>query len=426
MGRAQSYVLPEGKSMEKVHFQLVNNLMVIPVELNGSQLSFILDSGVSNPILFNLSDKDSIQINKVSEVTINGLGDGEPIQALSSRENRLKVGKIANNNQSLYVVLDPSLNLSPSLGIPVHGIIGYDIFRNFVVDINYRSKTLKFYDPGSYKPKTGKKYETLPLSIERKKAYLEGKVSMKGEEEVPVKLLLDTGSSDAVWLFEDLANGLEVPDRNYEDFLGRGLSGSIYGRRTQIDQLTIGRFGLKNAKVAFPHMEAFAGLSGMGDRNGSLGGEVLKRFHMVMDYPHNRIVLSKNSNFDEKFHYNLSGIELQHRGVRYIAERIADSRGVVRNEESSYGNVQIMMEGHTRLSLVPEIVVSAIRAGSPAAEAGLKEGDMILAVNGKPVHHYKLQEIMQMLNEKEGKHIKIQIERYNQDMVLSFVLKKVF
>ncbi|MDX1315673.1 MAG: PDZ domain-containing protein, partial [Eudoraea sp.] len=88
--------------------------------------------------------------------------------------------------------------------------------------------------------------------------------------------------------------------------------------------------------------------------------------------------------------------------------------------------VQILMQNTTRLSLVPEIVVSGIRAGSPAAQAGLKEGDVILAVNGKSIHRYKLQEILKMINEKKGKRVKLLIERLNNDLLFSFVLKDVF
>jgi C-terminal processing protease CtpA/Prc len=123
----------------------------------------------------------------------------------------------------------------------------------------------------------------------------------------------------------------------------------------------------------------------------------------------------------------LAGIDLQHNGLRYIAERIADANGIVKEDNAdTFGNVQILLENKTRLSLVPEIVVSGIRAGSPAAEAGLREGDVILAVNGKRVHQYKLQEILKMINEKEGKRIKVLIERYNQDLLFTFVLKKMF
>ena len=84
------------------------------------------------------------------------------------------------------------------------------------------------------------------------------------------------------------------------------------------------------------------------------------------------------------------------------------------------------MTNRTRLSLVPEIVVSGIRAGSPAAEAGLKEGDVILAVNGKRIHDYKLQEILEMLNERKGKRVRVLIERYDRDILYSFVLKDMF
>jgi C-terminal processing protease CtpA/Prc len=84
------------------------------------------------------------------------------------------------------------------------------------------------------------------------------------------------------------------------------------------------------------------------------------------------------------------------------------------------------MENRTRLSLVPEIIVSGIRAGSPAEQAGLREGDIILAVNGKRIHKYKLQEVMNMINEKEGKKVRVLIERYNKDLTFSFTLKDVF
>ena len=47
----------------------------------------------------------------------------------------------------------------------------------------------------------------------------------------------------------------------------------------------------------------------LGDRNGSVGGEVLKRFNMVFDYPNNKLHL-KNANFKNPFQYNLAGIEL--------------------------------------------------------------------------------------------------------------------
>lgn len=424
---AQGFTLPSDKKHQKIRFELINNLIIIPVEINGVELTFILDSGVSKPILFNLSQSDSVPINNVSEVTIRGLGDGEPMKALSSKGNSFTLGDAKNYSQDLYVVMDRGIDFSTSLGIPVHGIMGYDLFRDFVVEVNYNSKKLKLHNPELYTYKERRNRQTIPLTVERRKAYVEGTVLMKDTANIPVKLLVDTGSSDALWLFPEPEKGLEIPEKNYEDHLGRGLSGDIYGKRSKIDGVQIGDFKLDEAKVAFPYRESFQGLDSLGDRNGSLGGEVLKRFNMVFDYARGLVTLKKNGNFNEPFQYNLAGIDLQHNGLRYIAERIADANGLVKEDQAdSFGNVQILLENKTRLSLVPEIVVSGIRAGSPAAEAGLREGDVILAVNGKRVHQYKLQEILKMINEKEGKRIKVLIERYNQDLLFTFVLKKMF
>lgn len=424
LGHAQSFELPEGRNSQKVKFQLINNLIVIPIEVNGTKLSFILDSGVSKPILFNLSNQDDIQINNVSEITIKGLGEGEPIKALSSKQNSFKLKTIENSNQLLYVVLDKDLNFSPALGIPIHGIIGYDLFKDFVVDINYASETIKFHRPETYAHKSRKKAETLPISIRNRKAYIEGQVFLKKDDEVPVRLLVDTGSSDAIWLFEDEL--IDLPEKNYHDFLGEGLNGSIFGKRTKVNSINLGSFALQNAKAAFPDMQSFGSIKNLGNRNGSIGGEILKRFNIVFDYPNSRITLKKNSNYKKPFQYNLSGITIQHNGVRYVSESIADGRGVVKNEDRNFGNVQILLENRTKISLVPEIVVSGIRAGSPAHEAGLREGDVVLAVNGKKIHRYKLQEVMHMLDEQEGKKVKVLIERANNDLQFSFTLKKLF
>ena len=424
---SQIYELPTGEKYQKVKFKLVNNLIIVPVEVNGTNLSFILDTGVNKPILFNLSDKDSIQINNVSEIAIKGLGDGEPIEALSSNGNVFKIGKAVNNDQLLYVVMDKELNLSPRLGLPVHGIIGYDLFRDFVVEVNYTSKYLKLHSPKLYRSKTNASAQTLPLHIVQNKAYLQGNVFMKNKLSIPVKLLIDSGSSDAIWLFEDIEKGLGVPKNNYEDFLGQGLSGSIFGKRSKIEGISLGSFQLKDAKVAFPDMQYFNSITSIGDRNGSVGGEVLKRFTLVFNYGGRTLSLRKNSLFNHPFDFNLSGIDLQHNGVRYISESLADARGVMlKDDGKSFGNVQLLFENRTRLSVVPEIIVSGIRAGSPGHEAGLQEGDIILAVNGKKVHHYKLQQILHMLNEKEGKRVKILVERYQKDMLLTYLLKDVF
>lgn len=424
---AQKFILPKHQKVEKIHFELINNLMVVPIEINGAKLKFVLDTGVSSPILFNLTDQDSVQINQVSEITLRGLGEGEPIKALRSEHNRIRLGNATNLDQQLFIVLDKEINFSTSMGIPIHGIIGYDLFKSFVVEINYSRKSLKLFPSEHYEYRLKDKQETIPISLIDKKAYVDGTIDTDEKENIPVKLLVDTGSSDALWLFNNPELGLEVPEDYYEDFLGRGLSGNIYGKRSRLKGFRLGNFSLFDAKTAFPYKESFGLVRNLAGRNGSIGGEILKRFNFIVDYSRRQITLQKNALFKTPFQYNFAGIDLQHNGMRYISESIADYNGLVKDKDNgSFGNVQILLQNRTRLSLVPEIVVSSIRAGSPAEKAGLLEGDVILAVNGKRIHDYQLQEILQMINVKKGRRVKLLIERYNKDLLYSFVVEDVF
>ncbi len=278
---AQKYRLQDGKKAEKIKFELLNNLIIVPLEVNGVALSFVLDSGVNKPILFNLADQDSILLNNVSEVSINGLGEGEAINALRSHGNNFRLGAIKNLSQELYVVMDAAINFSPSLGIPVHGIIGFDLFRDFVVEIDYSKQFLKFHDPKTYQYKKRANRESFDISLVRNKAYLNAKVGLENDEMVAVKMLLDTGSSDAIWLFEN--DSIVLPRNHYDDFLGKGLSGDVYGKRTRISHIQIGDFVLNNAQASFPNMSVFDAIADLGDRNGTLGGALLKRFNIIFN-----------------------------------------------------------------------------------------------------------------------------------------------
>ena len=119
---------------DKIHFKFVNNLIVIPVIVNDIPLSFLLDTGVSKPIIFNFFNlKEELSIHDTELIFIQGLGNDKPIEALRSSNNTVIIGEAVNLNQDLFAIIDSSINFVPSLGIPVHGIIGYDIFKDFIV-----------------------------------------------------------------------------------------------------------------------------------------------------------------------------------------------------------------------------------------------------------------------------------------------------
>ena len=415
--------LPKRKT-DKIRFQLINNLMIIPVEINGVKLSFLLDTGVSKPLLFNITNTDSLQINNVETIFIRGLGDGESVKALKSNNNFFKIGNAVNINQDVYVVFDQNINFTPRLGVPVHGIIGYDLFKNFVVEINYRSKYLKLHRKESYEYKPCKKCETFNLSFYNNKPYMNLEAKF-GEEDIPVKLLIDTGSSDALWLFEDEKHGISRNHHNYfHDFLGRGLSGNVYGLRSIVKSLSLKNFKLNDANVAFPDSTAISYARRHKERNGSIGAEILRRFNLIVDYGNSKITLKKNSNFKAGFQYNRSGIVLEQNGVRVVRElaksAVLDSYG--QNREG----VAIDLVQSYQFKLKPAFTIVDVRKDSPAERAGLKIDDIVLSINGKEAHLLKLQQVIAYFRERPGKSIRLKIERNKQIMNFEFKLEDVF
>ena len=77
----QGLTLPANLKKDKIPFDLVNNLVIIPVEVNGAQLSFLLDSGVNTTILFGITEVDSLRVNNAKPIKVRGLGDGEGVEA---------------------------------------------------------------------------------------------------------------------------------------------------------------------------------------------------------------------------------------------------------------------------------------------------------------------------------------------------------
>ena len=144
--------------------KLISNLIVIPVEVNGVELSFILDTGVSKPIIFNfLNLNEELRINQAELIYLRGLGEGGTVEALKSKRNIFRIGKAININQNLYAVFDPALNFAPRLGVPIHGIIGYDIMKDFIVEINYSNKYIKLYNPQNYNFHLSECYNNLEI-----------------------------------------------------------------------------------------------------------------------------------------------------------------------------------------------------------------------------------------------------------------------
>lgn len=414
-----SFELQNGIS-DKIHFRLVNNLIVLPVTINGVPLSFLLDTGVSKPILFNFFNlKEELSIHETELILIQGLGNDEPIEALRSSNNTVIIGEAVNLNQDLFAIIDASINFVPSLGILVHGIIGYDIFKDFVVEINYSRKFIKLYNPLLYNSKLSRKWRKLDVIFYNKKPIIEASVTVD-KEAIPVNLLIDTGGSDALWIFEDSKQSLPIPENTFDDFLGKGLSGAIFGKRAVLQSFHLKDYQLNEVNVAFPDSSSIQKAKINTLRNGSLLGDVLHRFNWVFNYQSQWVAFKKNKFFNKPFKYNKSGIVMQYAGVRLVKTRprIPNKTAGSSAGDSTQSSNTINFTSTYKFEIVPELEISDIRPNSPADEAGLKAGDVVLSINNQSLSSLTLQKAIDQFYGADGKRIKMTIER--QGVVLKY------
>tara|TARA_R110002072_G_scaffold124085_1_gene259523 strand:+ start:40618 stop:42039 length:1422 start_codon:yes stop_codon:yes gene_type:complete len=422
----QGFHLPKNQKKDKIPFELVNNLTIIPVTVNGKELNFLLDTGVKSTLIFSLTSKDSLEMKNAVPVRIRGLGEGGTLTALKSANNQVVIGEAVDENHTIFVVFDESLNFSTRMGIPINGIIGYDLFKNFIVKTDYSSRKITLYNTDEFSKKKLKRYEAFKLSFYKNKPYTTLSVFSKNGFR-DVTLLIDSGSSDAMWLFNDEGLIVEEPKNYFEDYLGLGLSGNIFGKRSRLKSVKLKKFELANLNVAFPNLKTADSSLFYKDRDGSLGGGILKRFTVIMDYNAETMYLKKNKNFKLPFHYNMSGLIVEHDGLVVVK-----SRGEVQNQSlnldqtgQNNGAISISVNPLYSFTLAPRFVVAEVRKNSPAALAGLLKGDEILMINGKQAHKYKLYELTNLFSSKVGKKIYLKINREGVAHNIKFELEKV-
>lgn len=382
---------PKKKSIT-FDFKSSNNLIIIPVAINNSDtLNFILDTGVRYPIITELPFVNKLNLNYLQPINVKGLGDGEQLTAYRSGNNTINLNGLVAYDQEIHMVINENFQISHILGMPVHGLIGFNLFKDYVVKIDYAEHKITLIKPEYFEYKTRERDIVLPLSFEQGKPFVTTSIVTDKNEDVPVKLLVDTGASDAIWLSTNSDSRISLPENHIETFLGRGLSGDLYGKKGRIGAIWVGPLVLYEPIVAFPDNELVDQLIGKNDRNGTLGAEILRRFYITMDYPGKRLILRPNANLKDDFNYNMSGLEVTN-----------------------------PMPG------LPIFLVSNIRKNSPAYYAGILENDQILSVNNTNNKSLTLNDINLLFQSQQDRRIKMTILRNGEQVKTEFFLKKMF
>lgn len=386
--RGFRFVDDRAKRVE-IPFELHSNLVIIPVTINdGPPLKFILDTGVRTAILTNEVYVDSLPKPNDREINLLGVGSMGEVTAYVTNNVSFSIDGVRADGNAMLVLKEDYLQLDSYLGVRVHGILGYDLFSRFVIEIDYNNLLLTIHNPDTFKPR--RKYTEIPINVEDTKPYLEACLTMNDSARLPVKLMIDTGASQPLMLSTSSAEKIQVPEKNVKGYLGRGLSGEIYGAMGRIACLGFDEFMLVEVISSFPEDSSMHAMFSERKQNGNIGGEILKRFTVIFDYANEKLYLDKNRAYKKPFSYNMSGISLMAIGPGFSI-----------------------------------FIISNIIEPSPASKVGLKEGDIVLKVNGIRSKDLTLSAFSELVHKRPGKRIRITVYRDGEFLKKKFRLERI-
>jgi hypothetical protein len=390
--RAQTlgFSLPDGKSKVQFPIEIYNNLVVVPVILNHQlPLKFILDTGVRTSILTEKAYSDILNLPYSRQLVISGPGEERLVVAYVTNNVSLDMPGVQGRGHAMLVLEEDYLELRNYLGTDVQGILGYELFSRFIIQVDYERKLLTLMLPHRFKEK--KKYTWIPAQIQDTKPYITANLQLNDTTSISARLLVDSGASHGLFLEASSSSKISIPTKHVSSTIGRGLGGEITGQIGKIKSINLGNYQIPDVITNFPDPETYMDTlktSRSVFRNGSLGGEILSRFTVIYNFPGEKIYLKKNASFKKKFYFSLSGLTIRAKGSR-----------------------------------LKSFEITSLRENSEAQKAGIQVGDRIISVNGILASDLNLTVVNAFLNSKPGRRIVLQLERGTEKLKKEFRLE---
>lgn len=328
-----------------IPFEYSNGKIFVDVKVNGTgPYPFAMDTG-SPPTIIDTELAKELDLAVTPMGRVGGAGEGStPMAGIGGV--RLEMGGI---DFGVRPMMGVSINkrLSGYSGRPVMGLIGNDFIATHIVEVDYAKRRVTVRDP------KGWRYEGDGVVIPTRKrgyTFIPGEVTPEGGEPIRARFMIDTGAG--------LTASLTTPFVTKHDLLGRagptiertvgfGLGGEVRHEVARLGSIRVGSFELRQPVVTLSQDRG--GALASQDYDGLIGGEILSRFKVIFDGPHNRMILEPGGDVDRPFEFDMSGMALA-----------GDAEG---------GRLRVLH----------------VEPGTPAAAAGLRPGDILMAVDGEKV-----------------------------------------
>lgn len=345
----------------------------------GRLLHVILDTGANDDIL-NARAVSELHLHVRDPQRVEQPGGAVEMGAVDPIAVRLGTHVV----DSMPFVSVPLDGLQPFLGRSIDGILGYGFLSRFVIELDYDRREVSFFDPATYvAPRDA---TVVPLTFRGKSPLVSVKLARPDGALVTTWLELDTGSFEALGLDgawvkrEGLLSGHELT----RPIFGLAIGGETDGIRFRIPTARFGPYAIARP-VASATTSENAG-SGSTDVAGVLGGEVLNRFRVTLNFRDSSVFLVPSSRLAKRSDYwDMLGAQVVARG-------------------SAFDTLQ----------------VRAIMPRTPASEAKLRVGDLIRAVDNVSGMELTLERFGTLMGES-GRRRALRIQR--GERVLTIVVR---
>jgi hypothetical protein len=263
------FYLPEPIEQVTLRYTCINNLIVLPVVINGNlKVNLILDTGTRSIVLFGKRFEKLFQFIPGRNVQFSGMGSGSPVNGKLSINNQVEMTSLIGERISLVVVSGKNI----FAGTPkIDGIIGYDIFQRFEVEIDPLQKMITFRSSDSRIIPAG--FTQIPMRIENTKPIIDSKILLESGINLSTNLMIDTGSQLSI-LLKTTNESLLNPRLSEE--LGFGMSGTIRGIKTFSQIVYLAGINFNNQPTGI--------ILSAWHNYGSIGMGLLKEYTLIINY----------------------------------------------------------------------------------------------------------------------------------------------
>lgn len=349
-----------------IPIDISSNYIRLPLSIQGSPpFHLILDTGMPTRgvLLCPTPRVDSLGLAFQGGRAIRGAGGtGAQLSARTARAEQISVG--GHSIADVPVIVLPH---NPGFPEDVDGVVGAELFERFAVRVDADRRRVELFDT-AWTPPAGS--ASIPIRVDRK-VFVDARVAVEDGDPVPVDLAVDLGAGHSLWL-NQRDERIRPPAHAIATTLGRGLSGDLHGQIGRVRRFELGPFAFEDVTAIFPDREQ-QNPGGADFRDGFVGAEILTRFRVTFDYAHQRMVLEPGARIAEPFDHDMSGLAL---------------------DPQSRDRAAILVVVH----------------GSPADEAGLRVGDVLVAIDGRALGSMSPDEVGRALM-RDGAEVALGIER---------------